>query len=139
MFYVVLCTDGCMKASMIGYRVENLFGDGVTDPVEVIAYEVTELGNLDIPHTLARYISDTQGFWKALDNELIEPDADIVKSYARQFLKGKNYCKWICKNKQDLIDIYDVDEDDIEEIKIPDNAVILSDLGRDGVLYCWKK
>lgn len=124
---------------MVGYRVENLFGDGVTDPVEVIVYEVQELGNLDIPYYLAKQASSTQGFWKALANELIEPDADTIRLNARQYLGGRNYCKWVCKTKEDLQAVYNVEPDDIEEIEIPSDAIILSDLGRDGVLYCWKR
>jgi len=138
--YLIRIGEFCMT----GYRAENLFGDGVTDPVEVIAYEVTELGNLDIPETISRYPSDTQGFWKALANELIDPDEETIKSSARRFLKGRNYCKWVCKTKQDVIDVYGSADDgmtldDIEEIEIPDSALILSDLGKQCVLYCWKK
>ena len=34
---------------MTGYRDDNLFGSGNTNPIDVIYFECKELGNTDIP------------------------------------------------------------------------------------------
>lgn len=38
---------------MVGYRSEKLFGEGYTDAIDVVAWEIFQLGNTDILHTLS--------------------------------------------------------------------------------------
>ncbi len=138
---------------MVGYRCENLFGDGYTDPLEVTFYETRDLGNPDIPDMLLKndpYLTDDQQkFLETLDQQ-DEIDKEYFQEIVSKYIGNRNFCKWLCKSPEDIwasyINPFDrnmplqlfLDTEDISAYEIPEDAIVLADLGEEGSLYCWK-
>ena len=137
---------------MKGYRNEDLFGDGYTDPIEVAIYETDELANNDIVNYMLENSNLTEKHADYLqqiaDEEIDEIDTDYLGEIIRSYIGDRNYCKWLCNTPEDVREMYmtleGCDEDhlpdgEITEYDIPDDAIKLSDLGREGSLYVWKQ
>lgn len=142
----------------IAYRNDEYQGERIRDPTSVIAYEIFELGNLDIPiYILNIYGKTIQTLDSKLYNRMndviekinnIEFIDDISEMEQRDFaqkivncvetITGKKIksCLWLT-DYDSVIKYYDGDEYNISEYMISD--VILSDLGSEGVLYCYEK
>lgn len=125
------------------FRSDYVYGEGIREPAAVIAYEFFELQNTDIPRYILEHYQVSpkcQETWQALINEMEELGAceDIgtaeQEKYAAELIDGLNinYVLWLA-SKDNVIDLYGADEDDIDEYEVSD--VILSDLGPDGRLY----
>lgn len=144
---------------MVGYRSETLFGSGEIDPKEVSFFETRDLGNSDIPQYILNFHREN------LDDKEIEylteiilhsaiPDFEIDKQYFQgiieKVVKGRNYCKWLCESPEDVYDSYvnypgahnKVEYAEFVETvtayDVPEDAIILTDLGTEGALYCWR-
>lgn len=155
-----------MIKSRVGYRDDYLFGDGYHDTYEVAMYETAELGNLDIldcilthystllPEATYTLLSDslpgcTDSFelLEKIDDE--DEFEDLIDSALRAVIGNRTFCIWLCSEPSDIVDsylapysdgraaIYDLDN--VDSYDIPEDAIILSDLGRDGCLWCWKE
>lgn len=145
---------------MKGYRSETLFDDGYTDPVEVAFYEIQELGNIDIPSMLlekaqltedeAEFLGNVVSFLNEdEDAEIDEIDEEYFCEIVRKYIDGRNFCKWLCPTPKDVWSNYvepiqkDIPfndfADEITEYDIPEDAIKLADLGKAGVLWCWKR
>ena len=144
---------------MFEYRNDSAFGDGFRDAVDVIAYEVFELGNIDsIEYILEHYaVSDSVADeWSMILDEYDENDYDYVTDendmpYHADSENAKNKVRallsevsrvsgvdirhvlWLASEKS-VRSRYDGDDENIEAYDI-DSGVILSDLGFDGRLY----
>ena len=142
---------------MKGYRCENLFGDNVTDPIKVAIYECKELGNSDIPEYILKNSNDLtydeqiflNNFLTTTDfNEFFDEEffTEIIKKY----IGNRNYCKWLCSTPENIYFSYVapfeqegvslelfLETEDITEYEIPNDAIILSDIDMEGVLYVW--
>ena len=139
---------------MVGYRGEYLFGDCITDPGEVAFYELRDLGNLDIPEYLLSHYEVSAEHKEYLES-IVDGDIDdceIDKEYYKEIIsriiQGRDFCKWLCKAPKDVYDCYvepfgrvsyEAFKEEINCYEIPHDAIILSDLGKEGILWCWKE
>lgn len=142
---------------MIGYRDNSLFGDGITDPLAVTYYELNTLGNVDVPdyildHYASHLLTDEVAYLKELSeniDDIDEVDEWFYGQIIQKVIGNRNFCLWLCKSKQDVYDSYigimpqcketfEEAKEHIEAYDIPDDAIILSDGGREGTLYVWK-
>ena len=148
---------------MKGYRIETLFGDGITDPAQVAFFEVQNLDNTDIPEYLINHPGNLEEAEISFLKEIINRELDEIDKYyfveiIEKYCNGRNFCKWLCDSPKDVYDSYIgimsgnekisyenainsgmVSENEFTEYEIPNNAIILSDLGREGKLFCWKE
>lgn len=155
-----------MIKSRVGYRDDYLFGDGYHNTYEVAMYETEELGNLDIPDFLISHYSsiipedsyqlmsdllpDCEDSFELLekidDRQKFE---DLLSSIFQSVIGDRTFCVWLCADPADIVDSYlapysdgradNYDLDNVDSYDIPDDAIILADLGRDGCLWCWKE
>ncbi len=139
---------------MKGYRSETLFGDGYTDPLEVAFFETRDLGNPDIPETLLKndpWLTDDQKKYLKTYEQYEELDKEYFQEIVRKYIGDRNFCKWLCKSPEDIWKnyVHPLDKsvslelflatEEITEYEIPEDAIVLADLGSEGALYCWKK
>lgn len=161
----------------VGYRDEALFGEGVTDPSEVVFYETDSLGNSDIVEYIlsnhsdclsederkwlgkivkyilsnrSNYFSEGDESDEIDDDEIGEIDKEYFVEIIKKVIGDRDFCVWLCKSPDDIYDSYVgvrskspdrkeyMETADIQAYRIPDDAMILSDLGMEGRLYVWK-
>ena len=161
----------------VGYRDEALFGEGVTDPSEVVFYETDSLGNSDIVEYIlsnhsdclsederkwlgkivkyilsnrSNYFSEGDESDEIDDDEIGEIDKEYFVEIIKKVIGDRDFCVWLCKSPDDIYDSYVgvrskspdrkeyMETADIRAYRIPDDAMILSDLGMEGRLYVWK-
>lgn len=129
------------------YRNDSLYGSGVTNLEEILCHEIGELGNTDIlTYCLDNY--DIPDNLTSLIDELIDAidecddiDDSEIRDISRQLIScvseecGVNckYGVWGCTSRQDVIDLYEGNDDNVSEYYIK-KPVIFSDLGKDGIL-----
>ena len=126
-----------------GFRDDSTYDECITNPYDVCLFEVSELGNLDIPKTLLKLYKDK------LSSEQINFLDDLIDinywddSYESDYLEilstiigNRNYCLWVCSSEEEVLELYG---DNIEKYDIPKDSIILSDLSNEGVLFCWKE
>lgn len=157
---------------MFGYRTENIYGEGYSDPCEVITHEIFELENTDIIDTLCETIlkdspykdelitlSDIISGENDISNDELESllesyqeDESIAHNYVRTKIldeitritgKRITYVLWLCDSIQDIIDSYQISDDETHKIVDFDaylkSDIVISDIGRDGKLYGYEK
>lgn len=151
----------------VGYRSDDLFGDGYRDAVDVMAHEIFELQNADILDTLADGIlkdTDIEEDLKHLSYDIGSPravyfadileeeDTDTAEGKAKAFVReildavrektGKDikYVLWLSDSVDDVIAEYELNESIIEfdEYSTAD-SVVLSDIGKGGKLFGYEK
>lgn len=151
----------------VGYRSDDLFGDGYRDAVDVMAHEIFELQNADILDTLAdgvlkdmdiaenlKHLSYDIGAPRAVyfADILEEEDADTAEEKAKAFVReildavrektGKDikYVLWLSGSVGDVITEYELNEaiTEFDEYSTADN-VVLSDIGKGGKLFGYEK
>lgn len=149
----------------IGYRTEDLYGEGYRDAAAVMAHETFELENDDIPETLSTTIlkgteigEKLANIVKAKENpsemdpeieEFLDAafeDDEIGINFYKEVLEeikkvtGKDikYVLWLCDSIKDIKDEYEWEDMDIELNNFDEyetSDVILSDMGTAGKLY----
>ena len=140
---------------MTGYRDDNLFGSGNTNPIDVIYFECKELGNTDIPTYMVNHPRELTGaqidYLRQIANGA-SIDEFRLKEIIKFYIEKRNYCIWLCNSPKDVYDAY-IDrtcsntekpeykkyKKQISKYTIPKDAIILSDCGIDGKLYAWQK
>lgn len=151
----------------VGYRSDDLFGDGYRDAVDVMAHEIFELQNADILDTLAdgvlkdmdiaenlKHLSCDIGAPRAVyfADILEEEDADTAEEKAKAFVReildavrektGKDikYVLWLSGSVDDVIAEYELNESitEFDEYSTAD-SVVLSDIGKGGKLFGYEK
>lgn len=151
----------------VGYRSDDLFGDGYRDAVDVMAHEIFELQNADILDTLAdgvlkdmdiaenlKHLSYDIGAPRAVyfADILEEKDMDIAEEKAKAFVReilhavrentGKDikYVLWLSDSVDDVITEYELNEaiTEFDEYSTAD-SVVLSDIGKGGKLFGYEK
>lgn len=151
----------------VGYRSDDLFGDGYRDAVDVMAHEIFELQNADILDTLAdgilkdtdiaedlKHLSYDIGAPRAVyfADILEEEDADTAEEKAKAFVReildavrektGKDikYVLWLSDSVDDVIAEYELNESitEFDEYSTAD-SVVLSDIGKGGKLFGYEK
>ncbi|MBO5551237.1 MAG: hypothetical protein J5966_04690 [Lachnospiraceae bacterium] len=142
---------------MIGYRDNDLFGDGYTDPLEVSYYETSVLGNTDIPdHILNQerlygITEEEYGFLRDIcEYNVDEIDKWYFQEIIQKYIGDRNCCLWLCKRPEDVYNSYiapmsgetvsfEEYRDRITAYEIPDDALVMSDGGTEGALYCFNR
>lgn len=151
----------------VGYRSDDLFGDGYRDAVDVMAHEIFELQNADILDTLAdgilkdtdiaedlKHLSYDIGAPRAVyfADILEEEDTDTAEEKAKAFVReildavrektGKDikYVLWLSDSVDDVITEYELNESitEFDEYSTAD-SVVLSDIGKGGKLFGYEK
>lgn len=151
----------------VGYRSDDLFGDGYRDAVDVMAHEIFELQNADILDTLADGIlkdTDIEEDLKHLSYDIGSPravyfadileeeDTDTAEGKAKAFVReildavrektGKDikYVLWLSDSVDDVIAEYELNESitEFDEYSTAD-SVVLSDIGKGGKLFGYEK
>lgn len=139
-----------------GYRTESFSGSGVRNLEDVVRFEIMELCNDDI----IDYMQESYGILKsyqlekdgrALDSEEfyfkcqenIDDVIDEIASYVKENLKIDDvrdiYVVWLT-TKENVIDMYEAESEwYIDEYIIPEECIILSDLGSYGALFAFKE
>lgn len=114
----------------IEYRNDQ-FGTGETNLYDIVEFEMEELENIDIPAYLAEQYCYAGS----------EEDSEEVIEFLKGRFPGYKYALWLCSKEavKDLYSDFDLGDDfEITAYEIPDDAVIISDLGYDGRLYITK-
>ena len=154
---------------MIGYRTEELYGEGYRDAASVMAHETFELENDDILETLSTTILKGTEIGEKLakivkanenpsemDFEIEEfldaafEDEEIGINFYKEVLEeikkvtGKDikYVLWLCDSIEDIKDEYECDEIDcqLEYFDAYETSdIILSDMGSAGKLYGYEE
>lgn len=151
----------------VGYRSDDIFGDGYRDAVDVIAHEVFELRNADILDTLADGVlkdMDIAENLKHLSYDISSPKAvyfadileeenesvaeDKAKAFVRELLdamrektgKDIKYVLWLSDSVDDVIAEYEPNDfiTEFDEYSTAD-SVVLSDIGKGGKLFGYEK
>lgn len=131
------------------YRNDDYSNSGVQKLVDIIFYEVFELGNTDILEYCNDHYQLTDDLTDMIDRniELIQEGDDpsdseikyiakeLVKEICEETDKHLRYGLWLA-SKKSVIDFYDGTEENINAYPISD--VILSDLGDDGKLFAYE-
>lgn len=132
----------------IMYRSEDSYGSGVRDIIQVMTYEIYELGNTDIlEYVCEHYLSnETKQVVTQLirviengENELSEQDIenlciDIIDEINKKTNHNLKYALWLA-DKNVVEDMYADDELNIDTYYVSD--IILADLGYDGMLFAY--
>ena len=129
----------------IMYRSEESGGSGVRDVIDIMTFEIFELGNTDIlDYTLENYLQDTniQETVESLIDDVTAFSINEVEKICKLIIKEINiqtdhnikYGLWLADYDR-VKDMYAYDESSIEAYKVSD--IILSDLGIDGVLFAY--
>ena len=135
--------DGILDGIM--YRSEESGGSGVRGVIDIMTFEIFELGNTDIlDYTLENYLQDTniQEMVERLIDDITAFSINEVEKICKLIIKEINiqtdhnlkYGLWLADYER-VKDMYAYDESSIEAYKVSD--IILSDLGIDGVLFAY--
>lgn len=117
---------------IVGYRtLESSFNSIVAPFEDVLEYETLELGNVDIYLTMRElYNIKLDLRWKC------QKCNEIVMQFLRNKYRGTGiYCVWLCDDIQDVKRLYARNGEEIIRVYLPDNALLVSNLGPDGKLY----
>lgn len=121
--------------SRIGYRDDSTYNSGVTNFVDIINYEINELYNDDILFTMMNVYDVFINTYKSIEYN-ISVIVDTVKELLGIIGDEPIYAIWLCSNKEQVRSIYD--GHNISKYKINDDAIVVSDLGKEGALICSK-
>lgn len=123
-----------------GYRNEEVYGSRVNNLYDIVDWEINELENLDIPDYLQKHYGfnafeiDFDRYDYIEDGSLAEATIDFLKQRFPEY----KYGLWLA-SKEAVVDYYEGDENNMNRYIIPDDAVIVSDLGREGYLVATKE
>ena len=131
----------------VGYRTESAYGEGYVDAVSVLAHEIGELGNVDILDTLQPTLAQTDVGQRIVDSLWEDDDLDaLLGDDPEEFVTNEllpaikqatgvdvKYVLWLCADPADVMEYYNAAPDDIDAYPVGD--VVLSDLGREGILW----
>lgn len=119
---------------LVGFRSEDLYGEGYRNLKEVARHEIKELNNGDIVDTLSKLFGHTLS-----EDEALAHIADLYD-------QGFKECIWICDSVQDFLDEYDIEDDDgkmrvyeMMRYEFRDGEyIIISDMGSVGKLVAYR-
>ena len=146
---------------MIGYRTEELFGEGYRDAASVMAHETFYLSNTDILDTLSQTLFQNTKYGEEfkhmsdvinceIDDEKIEQFLDdafddeelginyfnnVLKEIKKITKKDIKYVLWLCDSIEDIKKEYEINEPFISFNIYEKSDIVLSDLGVAGKLY----
>lgn len=124
-----------MMKRKYGYRNDELYGSGVTSVKEIITYEAYELGNVDIFETCKLFYNIDYKTTKYLNN--IDACTKKTMNFLHAHFKtDKISGLWLALRK-DVMEFYEGREG-VTKYIIPEDAIAISDLGGDGLLFVAK-
>lgn len=132
----------------IGYRNPYIYGSGVVDVLQIVRYEIEELGNLDIPYFCVSNFGmgiteeeiDYMNSGQADDYEwdvFVEYFMNRFESfmYKKTNITPENWFGIWVGTVDDIIQNYEGETENIVEVNFGDrDIIILSDLDSDGAL-----
>ena len=123
-------TDLVIK-NYIGYRSEEVYGEGERDLLKIIKHEFYELGNTDILNYFLEH---------KLTIETNEQDmfAQVLKCVQIIINGGFTKAVWLCDKKKYVKEYYNVSKESIYQVRI-ERGYIISDLGKEGKLIAYKE
>jgi hypothetical protein len=104
----------------VGYRNDH-YSTGHYCIKDVLDFEIIELGNEDIPETVNKFYN-TNNIWQIIFKHF--PNVEINKLWGL----------WLT-SKQGVIEYYKGKEEGYNSYLIPDNALAISDIDDEGVLF----
>jgi len=119
----------------IGFRSEDLYGEGYNDLKAVSSHEILELGNEDIIDTLMK-------------NDGLKSKEEVFGYIKEIYKNGFKSCVWLCDSIQDFLDEYDdevfLKEDEkyyaMDRWEFRDGEYkLISDMGTAGKLIAYNK
>lgn len=136
-----------MYLENIMYRSEDSYGSGVRDIIQIMVYEIYELGNTDILEYISEHYLDAEDkkvvaqliMMIESGDELSEDDIEnlceeLVDKINKKTNHNLKYALWLA-DKNVVEDMYAYDTLNIDAYNTSD--VILSDLGYDGILFAY--
>jgi len=148
--YSTVCQS--MLDSRYGFRTESYEGSGVRDALDIVFFECNDMGNYDIPKTMLSLYGGTGDDWQNLrwwveacekGDDPLEyiASGDLYNSLARilenELPIGVRYALWL--TTEDAVrEYYGGEDGDIDRYSL-DDAIVLSDLGYDGVLFGFER
>ena len=109
-----------------GYRSDDRsvfsMSDSFPEPIKTIAYEVNALGNTDIPDTI-----------ETLYGEIVTKPKEIDQFIQNKLNTNDYHLVWLTATKNEA-DQYADSTNSIYEVNLPDDSMIVSDIGINGVL-----
>ena len=133
-----------MIESGVGYRTEAYSGTGVRDAIEVATFEMVTFGNNDIPTTLLKLYGGESEHWNWMRDwaedewdEILSIDVEeaLEDIFANDLPIKVRYALWLAPEeavKEYYVRPHSSPRIDAYPVR---NAVVLSDLGYDGVLF----
>ena len=115
----------------IGYRSDEVYGEGFRDIILVLNHELNELQNNDIIDYFLKnklIVEDTR---KVMIKQIFESIKIIIN-------RGFNRVILLCDKKKYVKEYYNVSKESIYQVKISE-GFILSDLGEEGKLIAYKE
>lgn len=108
--------------SIVGYRVGEPQKE---DAVKVLAFEIYDMGNVDMLCDAADALNCRHLFWCA-----------VVRTLLQRF-HGRPKAIWLCKSRAFAKEYYGNGEEDPVKVRVPEGALVLCDLGKQGQLYAY--
>lgn len=126
----------------IGFRSEDVFGEGYRYAPRVMAHEVFELENSDIIDTLSSNLMRGSKILKEAHNITDEESGvlffkEVLKELSKITGREVKYCLWLCDKPEDVFKEYGASKDSIKVYLKSD--IVLSDLGNEGKLYGYEE
>ncbi len=147
-----------------GYRTETFSGSGVRNLEEILRFEISSLGNLDVLDylkenygilsdfaieeeelinlkSIAKDENDLKQLIMSEEQQMVMEDPhyyiDQVMGFVCEILGKTNITGIWLTTRKNVITVYNGCPDDIDEYTLPKKYVVLSDLGADGALFAY--
>jgi len=116
-----------------GYRSEAYSGSGERRVLEVVMYEITELGNNDIIETMTSLYGTDTHLWHEISDPYDYNDFYLAMNHIllHKLPIPVNYALWLA-NRDAVVELYGTNL--VQRYSVG-QAIVLSDLGHDGVLF----
>jgi len=119
-----------MVQTKLGYRSEDYSGSGICDAEEVISFEMNELENRDIP----KFCETEYGIM--FEEDRTTEWLGVLLSFLRDKLNTDTvFLLWLTRKEDIGFYCYDEGLHEIGVYSLPENAIPISDLGREGALF----
>lgn len=122
-----------------GYRNNECYGNYIYDLRDVISFEIKELGNNDILYFFNKHYNTNFGLMVSCckDDEINKEISQIYDIVCGALNTNSPYCMWLTTEEY-VEELYSTDEYLVSCYKIPEDSIIMSDLGCDGILIATK-
>lgn len=116
-----------------GYRSEDN-SSGVKNLKNILKFEICELGNIDIIDFINNNYNDIAINYDEEYKDLTNITQTIYDYLKYKLNADKLYGVWLCESIEDVHRYYG---ESVVKVRLPDNAIPISDLGIDGSLFVY--